>query len=63
MTQLAFENVLLQNGAVSLSKAAVLCSMIDNDLDDDLIDYLGKHGISAVITRAGGSGDNLKSKI
>ncbi len=63
MTQLAFENVLLQNGAVSLSKAAVLCSMIDNDLDDDLIDYLGKHGISAVITRAGGSGDNLKSKL
>lgn len=63
MTQLDFEKVLLQNGAVSLSKAAILCSMIDNDLDDDLIAWLSRQGVSAVITRAGGSGDNLKSKI
>ncbi|MDD2998593.1 MAG: HutP [Erysipelotrichia bacterium] len=63
MSQLAFENVLLQEGRVSLSKAAMLCSMIDNDLDDDLITFLRSQGVSAVITRAGGSGDNLKSKI
>lgn len=63
MTQLAFENVLLQSGTVSLSKAAILCSMIDNDLDDTLITFLEGHGVSAVITRAGGSGDNLKNKI
>jgi hypothetical protein len=37
--------------------------MIDNDRDDALVSYLEKHGISAVITRAGGSGDNLKSKL
>lgn len=63
MSQLAFENALLQNGVVSLSKAAMLCSMIDNDLDDELVGYLSRQGVSAVITRAGGSGDNLKSKI
>ena len=63
MTQLAFENLLLQNGAVSLAKAAILCSMIENDLDDDLVAYLLRQGVSAVITRAGGSGDNLKNKI
>lgn len=63
MSQLAFENALLQNGVVSLSKAAMLCSMIDNDLDDELVGYLSRQGVSAVITRAGGSGDNLKSKV
>jgi hypothetical protein len=63
MTQLAFENLLLQDGEVSLSKAVILCSMINNDQDDELVDYLEEKGINAVITRAGGSGDNLKSKL
>ncbi len=63
MSTIAFENVLYQDGVISLSKAAMLCSMIDNDMDDDLVSYLSRQGISAVITRAGGSGDNLKSKI
>ncbi len=57
------EDVLQQNGTVSLSKAALLCSMIDNELDDELVEQLKKHDIFAVITRAGGCGDNLKSKI
>ncbi len=63
MSELAFENVLDQDGLVSLSKAAMLCSMIDNDKDDDLVSYLSRNGVNAVITRAGGSGDNLKTKI
>ena len=58
-----FDKVLEQNEVVSLSKAALLCSMIDNDDDDNLVDYLAEKGVSAVITRAGGCGDNLKSKI
>lgn len=63
MSKIAFENVLYQDGVVSLTKAAMLCSMIDNDFDDDLVSYLSQNGVNAVITRAGGSGDNLKSKI
>lgn len=63
MSKIAFENVLYQDGVVSLTKAAMLCSMIDNDFDDELVGYLSQNGVSAVITRAGGSGDNLKSKI
>jgi hypothetical protein len=63
MTQLAFENLLAQNGEISLSKAVILCSLIDNDQDDILVDFLETKGIHAVITRAGGSGDNLKSKL
>ena len=63
MAQISFENLLAQDGGVSLSKAVMLCSMIDNDHDDALVKYLGSVGIQAVITRAGGSGDNLKSKL
>lgn len=63
MNQIELKNLLIQNGRVSLSKAAVLCSMVDNDLDDDLISLLAESGLKAVITRAGGSGDNLKNKI
>ena len=63
MSQLFFENILVQDGRVSLTKAAQICSMIANDLDDPLVEYLGQRGIRAVITRAGGSGDNLKSKL
>ncbi len=63
MNQISFENFLNQNGEISLSKAALLCSMVENDQDDDLVDFLAENGVNAVITRAGGSGDNLKSKI
>ena len=63
MKLLEFEDMIYKDGEISLSKAAVACSMINNDNDDDLIDFLDRHGIRAVITRAGGSGDNLKSKI
>ncbi|PKL44866.1 MAG: hypothetical protein CVV41_05730 [Candidatus Riflebacteria bacterium HGW-Riflebacteria-1] len=63
MNQIDIENVLFQDGTVSLTKAAMLCSTIDNDYDDDLVAMLAGHGVRAVITRAGGSGDNLKSKI
>ena len=63
MNHFSFENLLFQRGEISLSKAAMLCSMINNDHDDDLVDFLAEHGVSAVITRAGGSGDNLKSKL
>lgn len=63
MKQIDLEAFLLQSGAISLSKAAIACSMISNDQDDDLIELLESKGIRAVITRAGGSGDNLKSKI
>lgn len=63
MNQAHFESLLYQEGKVSLSKAALLCSMIGNEFDDELVAFLGARQIRAVITRAGGSGDNLKSKI
>ena len=63
MNKISFEDFIYQNNNISLSKAALLCSMVDNDQDDELVDYLADKGVSAVITRAGGSGDNLKNKL
>ena len=63
MSQQSFDSLIYQNGALSIGKAAMLCSMIQNDLDDELVAYLREQGLRAVITRAGGSGDNLKNKI
>lgn len=63
MSHFSFEDFLYQGEDISLSKAAMLCSMVDNNQDDELVDYLADKGISAVITRAGGSGDNLKNKL
>ncbi|HOY67454.1 MAG TPA: HutP family protein [Candidatus Ozemobacteraceae bacterium] len=63
MDQLAFEALLYTEGRLSLSKAAMLCCMISNDLDGALVAWLAQRKVRAVITRAGGSGDNLKSKL
>ncbi|HOT26681.1 MAG TPA: HutP family protein [Candidatus Ozemobacteraceae bacterium] len=63
MEQFAFEALLYAEGRLSLGKAALLCCMVSNDLDEALVAWLAKRDIRAVITRAGGSGDNLKSKL
>jgi hypothetical protein len=63
MASFAFESLLYQDGRLSLGKAALVCCMVSNDQDDALIVYLAEKGIRSVITRAGGSGDNLKSKL
>lgn len=63
MDNIQIENFIYQDGDVSLSKAATLCCMVDNDLDESFVEMLNGFGIRAVITRAGGSGDNLKNKV
>lgn len=61
--QVFFESLLVQDGQLSLAKAAMVCAMIANDLDEALVAYLAQRQVRAVITRAGGSGDNLKNKL
>ena len=63
VNQTHFESLLYQEGRLSLAKAALLCSMIGNEFDEQLVSFLSTLGVRSVITRAGGSGDNLKSKI
>lgn len=58
-----FESLLFQENSLSLAKVAMVCAMVGNEYDDELVKYLETHNIKAVITRAGGSGDNLKHKI
>lgn len=63
MNQLTVENFLFQEETLSIGRAAMLCCMVHNDLDDALVSFLAQKNMRAVITRAGGSGDNLKSKL
>ncbi len=58
-----FDQLLYQDQRLALGKAALLCCMIDNDSDNGLVSWLAGKGVRAVITRAGGMGDNLRSKI
>lgn len=58
-----FEQLLYQDQRIALGKAALLCCMIDNEHDSGLVAWLAGKGVRAVITRAGGTGDNLRSKI
>ncbi|MBF0543546.1 MAG: HutP [Candidatus Riflebacteria bacterium] len=63
MTEFLLDHFLYQEGRLSLSKAALLLAMVENDLDDEMTERLRKFNIHSVVTRAGGSGDNLKAKI
>lgn len=50
-------------GEQSLGKVAVILSIIDDKYDQQIIEPLEKEGYKAVITRAGGKGDELKNKV
>lgn len=47
----------------SIGKAALSLAMVRNDFDEALIQTVNAKGCRAVITRAGGRGDNLINKI
>jgi hypothetical protein len=51
-----------ENG-FSLGKAALSLAMVRNEFDDALVQIVNSKGCKAVITRAGGRGDNLINKI
>ncbi|MBF0405933.1 MAG: HutP [Candidatus Riflebacteria bacterium] len=63
MSEFKLSQFLYQEERLSLSKAALMLAMVDNQLDGEMADGLLKMGIRSVVTRAGGSGDNLKAKI
>lgn len=61
--RLSLQTVLYTEGKFSIAKAAMSLAMVDNDFDDPMIKLLNTLGCNAVITRAGGRGDNFKDKI
>ena len=63
LPRLSIQTVLYTEGEFSLSKAALLLAMVDNEFDSPLMDFLTKLKCLPVITRAGGRGDDFKDKI
>jgi len=61
--RLSIQTVLYTDDKFSIGKAALSLAMVENDFDDPLIELMKAKGYKAVITRAGGRGDNLKNKI
>ncbi len=61
--RLSLQTILYTEGKFSIAKAAMALAMVDNDFDDPMIKLLNTLGSYAVITRAGGRGDNFKDKI
>ena len=63
LPRLSIQTVLYTEGEFSLSKAALLLAMVDNEFDAVLMEFLTKLKCFPVITRAGGRGENFKDKI
>lgn len=61
--KLSINTVFYLEGELSLGKCALSLAMVKDEYDDLLVDILKEKDIKAVITRAGGRGDNFKSKI
>lgn len=57
------EDFIIIEGEVALGKIATMLSMVDDQYDDQFVDSLKGEGFDAVITRAGGKGEELKNKV
>lgn len=55
--------LLYLGGELNIGKAAIALAMVDDELDELMVSTMENKGLKAVITRAGGRGDNLISKI
>lgn len=62
--KLSIHTVLYTDDEMSVGKVAMALSMVGNDFDELITDLVNsREGFKGVITRAGGTGDNLKNKI
>ncbi|MDP7421590.1 MAG: HutP family protein [bacterium] len=61
--RLSIQVVLYTGEEISVGKAALALAMGSNEYDDCLVSLLEAKGCRAVVTRAGGRGDNLKDKM
>lgn len=62
-TNLSIMSILYLEKQLNIGKAALALAMVDDELDDLLVSLLETKGMKAVITRAGGRGDNLINKL
>lgn len=61
--RLSIQVILYTGDELSVGKTALALAMGANEYDDVLVGMLESKGCRAVVTRAGGRGDNLKDKI
>jgi hypothetical protein len=52
-----------EEGKIPIGKAALALAMIADDSDDTLVELLNEKDLLAVITRAGGKGEEVKNKV
>ncbi|MDD2714640.1 MAG: HutP family protein [Candidatus Wallbacteria bacterium] len=63
-TRLRINNLVLnEKGELSLVKIAVCLATIEDQADEEIVEYFKSLGFRCVITRAGGRGDNFKFKL
>ena len=63
LNEFSLEDVIKVKGDKTLGKAATILAMIDDKYDDQIVNTFINKGFKAVITRAGGKGEELKNKV
>lgn len=61
--KLSVQAVMYSEENFSIGKAALCLAMVRNEFDEAMVETVNSKGCRAVITRAGGRGDNLINKI
>jgi len=63
LNQFTVEDIVRIDGGRELGKLASVLSMVDDKHDDTIVKAIINEGFGAVITRAGGKGEDLKNKV
>ncbi len=63
MNDFTVEDVIKVDRKKSLGKIATILAMVDDKHDDKIVETFIKEGFKSVITRAGGKGEDLKSRV
>lgn len=52
-----------EENKIPIGKAALALAMIADDSDEEIVDFMNEKNLLAVITRAGGKGEDVKNKV
>jgi hypothetical protein len=63
LNEFTVEDIVRIDGGRELGKLATVLSMVDDKHDDMIVEAIINEGFGAVITRAGGKGEDLKNKV
>ncbi|WP_408955744.1 HutP family protein [Natroniella sp. ANB-PHB2] len=63
LNDFSVEDIIKVDGERTIGKIATVLAMVDDQHDDKLVETFISTGYKAVITRAGGKGEQLKNKV